>query len=103
MARFGLDTPFRDVASGELAGATVATQLPNIPCRLVQIIAAYDNAGRVYLGGSTVTVKDGTTDVTSGRELSAGQETPGIPLDNLNRLWRICDNAGDDVTYLVLR
>jgi len=28
--------------------------------------------------------------------------TPWLPLDNLNRLYMICANAGDDITYLVL-
>lgn len=89
-------------ASGELAGNAAATQLPNVPCSLAMLKAEYDNVGRVYLGPSTVTKADGSTDTTTGLQLSAGESTPWLPIDNLNRLYRICDNAGDDLTYMVL-
>lgn len=89
-------------ATGELAGATSATQMPTVACKLVKFKAAYDNAGRVYIGGSGVTVANGSTDTTTGYQLSASEETGWIPVDNLNRLYRICDNAGDDLTYLAL-
>jgi hypothetical protein len=89
------------ISSGELAGATSATQMPAIPAQWVKFKAAYDNAGRVYIGASGVTVKDGTTDTTTGLELSAGEETGWLPADgNLNTYYRICDNTGDDLTYL---
>ena len=64
--------------------------------------AVNSNAGDVYIGASTVTVVDGTTDTTSGYELAAGEETGWLPVNNLNLFYRICDNAGDDLTYLVL-
>lgn len=88
--------------SGELQGSTSALQLPTVTCKLVMFVAQAANAGKVYLGVSGVTKIDGTTDTTTGFELSAGQATPWIPVDNLNRLYRICDNAGDDLTYLVM-
>lgn len=87
---------------GELAGSVTAAQMPVLACKLAKFKAAHDNAGRVYIGGSTVTVKDGTTDVTTGLELSAGEETGWLPISNLNILYRICDNAGDDLTYIAL-
>jgi len=89
-------------ATGEIAGAVTATVMPTITCKWVKFKAAYDNAGRVYIGGSGVTVKDGTTDATTGYELSAGEETDWLPVSNLNIFYRICNNAGDDLTYMVL-
>lgn len=88
--------------SGELQGSTSALQLPNIPCKLVKFKARDDNAGNVYIGISGVTKPDGTTDTTTGFQLDAGDDSGWIPVDNLNRLYRICDNAGDDLTYLVM-
>jgi hypothetical protein len=70
---------------------------------MVYIKAVSSNAGGVYIGFLGVTVVDGTTDTTSGYELEAGDAIGPIPLDNLNRLYIICDNAGDDITYLALR
>jgi len=89
-------------STGEVAGATSATIMPTVTCTMVMIKALASNAGNVYLGDSTVTVVDGTTDVTSGWELDAGEETGWIPLDNLNRLYRICNNSGDDVVYFAI-
>lgn len=90
------------VACGELAGSAVALQMPNVACKLVKFKARQDNAGFVYIGGAGVTRPDGTTDVTTGLELDASEETGWLPVDNLNRLYRICDNASDDLTYLAL-
>jgi hypothetical protein len=89
-------------ASGELQGSATVLQLPNVACKLVRFKASYDNVGRVYLGVSGATVANGTTDTTTGLQLSAGDDTGWIPVDNLNRFYRICDNAGDDLTYLAL-
>lgn len=89
-------------ATGELAGATSATQMPNIVCKMVKFKAHADNAGKVYIGGSGVTKVDGTTDTTSGFQLSAGEETGWLLVENLNIFYRICDNTGDDLTYLSL-
>jgi hypothetical protein len=94
--------PYRTVKSGELQGVATATQLPNIACRLVRFKARSDNAGSVYLGGAGVSLPDGTNDITTGLELDAGDDTGWIPCRNLNQFYRICDNAGDDLTYLAL-
>jgi len=89
--------------SGELAGSATALQMPNVPCRMVCFKAQYGNAGRVYIGFSaSITVAAGTTDTTTGLELSAGDITPWLPASNLNLFWRICDNAGDDLTYITM-
>ena len=98
----GFPFTFDAVKCGEVAGSTSASQFPNITCRMVRFKAHADNAGKVYIGGSGVTKVDGTTDTTTGYQLSAGEETPWFPVDNLNRFYRITDNAGDDVTYLAL-
>ena len=94
---------YDSVASGELQGRASALQLPDIPCRAVFFTAIASNAGKVYLGGPGVTVPDGTTDTTSGIELQAGDMTPFIPISNLNKLYRICENAGDDLCYFLVK
>jgi len=90
------------VRTGELAGSATAAQMPDIDCQMVKFKAVIGNAGNVYIGGSGVTVVDGTTDTTSGLELDAGEETPWLNVPNLNIFYRICDNAGDDLTYIAL-
>ena len=93
-------SPSKGGANGEVQGSTSAAQLPSVPCSLAWIKTVSSNAGKVYIGWSTTVSKvDGTTDVTSGLELGAGEAFGPVPLDNLNRLWYICDNAGDDLTY----
>lgn len=93
---------FSNVKNGELQGATSATQMPDVSCAMVKFKALNDNAGNVYIGGSGVTKADGTTDTTSGFQLDAGEETGWLLVSNLNLLYRICDNAGDDLTYIAL-
>jgi hypothetical protein len=86
--------------TGELQGSATALQLPNVPCSRVRIKARSDNAGSVYIGAAGVTLPNGTTDTTTGFELDAGDDTGWMPCDNLNIFYRICDNVGDDLTYL---
>ena len=93
---------YTTVACGELAGSATAVQMPTVACKLVRFKARADNAGRVYIGGSGVTKPDNATDTTTGFELSAGEETGWLPTSNLDVFFRICDNAGDDATYLAL-
>lgn len=93
---------FQTVQSGELAGATSATRMPNVACTLVKFKAASDNVGKVYVGGAGVTKADGTTDTTTGWSLAAGEETPYWPVPNVQSFYRICDNAGDDLVYVAL-
>lgn len=89
--------------TGELAGSASAAQMPDVDCSFVNFKAAYDNAGNVYIGKSGVTKADGSTDTTTGLQLDAGQETGWLPTGgNLNTFYRICDNAGDDLTYVTL-
>lgn len=93
---------YTTIACGELAGSATAVQMPNVACKLVNFKAAVGNAGNIYIGGAGVTKPNGSTDVTTGFELDAGQETGWLPTDNLARFYRICDNTGDDLTYLAL-
>ena len=88
------------VGHGERAGSATAVVLPTLSCRLVCIKAQSGNAGNVYLGNSSaVTVAGGDTDTTTGIELDAGQEI-WLEISNLNQLYMICNNAGDDITYI---
>lgn len=90
------------VAMGERAGSATAVQLADVDGQFFFVGALPTNAGNVYLGNSVaVTVPAGTTDITSGLALEPG-ETVLLPIHNLSQLWIICDNAGDDLSYLVL-
>ena len=93
---------FSTVVTGERAGSAAAVQLPDVAAKIVKIKAQASNAGNVYVGVAGVTKPDGTTDTTSGWELDAGQEIE-LKISNLNMLYIICDNAGDDIVYLVQR
>lgn len=88
--------------NGELAGSTTAAIFPTVACTMAWIKAVASNAGKVYVGGAGVTKPDGSTDTTTGFELGPGEVLGPLAIDNLNRLYRICDNAGDDLTYFVL-
>lgn len=95
---------YTKVITGERAGSATAVRLPQIAAKLVMIKAVASNVGNVYLGdASDTTVINGTTDTTSGYQLAPGETTGWIPIDSLGAFYIICDNAGDDITYMVLR
>lgn len=95
---------YKTIVTGEVGGTSSAERLPDVPCSKVNIRAVQGNSGNVYLGGaSTLTIADGGTDATTGFQLDAGQETGWLELSNLNQLYMICDNPGDDIVYMVLR
>ena len=94
---------YNTAISGERQGSATAVQLPDVPCEMAWISAIKSNAGNVYLGAAGVTIPDGTTDVTSGLQLEAGETVGPLLISNLNILYIICDNAGDDVSYLCFR
>lgn len=98
--QFAAASVYGSVKSGELAGVTSATRLPSVTCAMVAFRAAAANTGKVYIGGAGVTKVDGTTDTTTGMQLSAGEWTPYLFVANLNVFYRICDGAGDALTYL---
>ena len=96
------DRAFGHVASGQVSGSATAQQLPNVPYVRGVIKAEITNAGNVYIGSSSAVtvISDATTNTTTGFQLDAGQELP-ILGTNLNQLWNISDNVGDDITYVV--
>jgi hypothetical protein len=96
---------FTTVRSGEIAGATSATQMPNIPADSGAILlqAPASNVGNVYVGGAGVTKPDGSTDTTTGLEMTPGAMLQFMPCSNLNIYYYICDNVGDDILYMVLQ
>ena len=78
--------------------------MPDISCSKVKFKAVASNSGNVYIGGAGVTkVAGGANNETAGYELDAGQETDWLSVDNLNKLYRICDNAGDELVYIAFR
>ncbi len=99
----GMHETLGTIQTGELAGSASAVQMPNVMCFMVRFKAESSNSGGVYIGAAGVTVADGSTDTTSGFALEPGDDTGWLPVDNLNRFWRICDNAGDDLTYMALK
>ena len=90
------------VICGELVGTVAAVQMPGIACKMVKFKAQHENPSNVYIGGAGVTIVNGTTDTTSGLELSAGEDTGWLTVSNLNVFYRICDSANDHLTYLAL-
>ena len=95
-------TRYDKVISGEIQGSVSAAQMPDLTCRAVTFKAAAANVGNVYIGGAGATVPDGTTDATSGIELQPGDWLQFNPCSNISIFYYICDNAGDDLTYLAL-
>lgn len=93
---------YTTVASGEIQGGTTLAQMPNVSCSMVKFKALASNAGNVYIGGPGVTVADGNSDATSGFELAPGDDSGWIPIDNLNKMYSVSNNNGDDLTYLVV-
>lgn len=84
------------IITNQLAGVTNTEQLPNVPCGKVIIKALAGNTGNVYLGTSSALTK------ATGFQLDSGQEIE-LNIDNLNKLYRICDAVGDSICYMVFR
>lgn len=87
-------------ATGEVAGSLAAEPLPDVPCKMANIKALASNSAAVYIGLDGVTVPDGSDSVTAGWPLSPGDETGWLPLANLSQLSRICEDAGDSLSYI---
>lgn len=107
LASFGVTptvpTAYTVVATGEVAGSTTALQCPAVTSKMVRFKAHDDNVGNVNLGASTsMTIKDGTTDTTSGLILTPGQDTGWIPAASVSLFWHRETNATDDFTYMAL-
>lgn len=99
-----MEQAYKTVVTGHIPGTTSATQLPDIPCSKVKFKANQANSGFVYLGSSGVTKTiTGGVNTTCGYQLDALEDTDWIAVDNLNKFYRICDNAGDNMTFIALR
>jgi hypothetical protein len=94
--------PYTAPLSGAVMCGTVATQLPNVACKLVRFKARTANSGTVFMGTSGVTAAGTVTDTTSGLPLVAGDDTGWIPIDNLSRFFIISGGSPNVITYLAL-
>lgn len=101
MANQDIGAVHHKIYCGEVSGSTSAKVLPSVEGALFWVQANSDNAGKVYIGGSGVTVPNGTTDTTSGVHLNASDMIGPLTLANLNQLYIICTNATDDICYFV--
>jgi hypothetical protein len=90
------------IKTGELAGDQTYVQGPTIGCDYAVLKALASNTGKVYVGfSSAVTVAGTTTNTTMGFELSAGEHML-FEVDNLNKIYYICDNDADDLCYMLV-
>lgn len=90
--------------TGEVSGSVTAKQLPAIKYEMLNIKAALSNTGNVYVGNSSSTIiASGVTNTNTGFELDAGDNIWFPYPGNLNELYIICDNATDDIIYIVLQ
>lgn len=85
-------TPYSGVVTVTTAGTRV--QFSAQACIGVSIKADPDNAGVLYLGGSTV-------DSSNGRVIEAGGVVD-LAIDNLNRLYVDAAEDGDKLSYLAV-
>ena len=82
-------------AVSKVTVSTVA-QLSAQACGLCLLHAAPANTQRITLGGDN-TVTDGV-----GFTLAAGESTPWIPIDNLNRIWVIAASGSQTLEIIYL-
>lgn len=92
----GDNQAYKTILTDQLAGVTNVERLPNVPCGKVIIKALAGNTGNVYLGYDT------SVTTATGFQLDAGDEIE-LNIDNLNKLYRICDGTADSVCYMVFR
>jgi len=90
------------VGHGEITGSLSAAQIArDLPCSIVALYGRADNNGVVSVGNSTaVTIPDGTTNITAGIPVSAGQSTLYMTVRNLNDLACIFSDASDSLLYI---
>lgn len=90
--------------TGQVAGSSTAVQLPTHVCSFVVFKAAASNTSGVFLGpDNSVAVESGTANnFVAGFELESGESTGWLPCRNLNEFWMICDNAADDLLFMLI-
>jgi hypothetical protein len=77
------------------AGTRVQLSSVSQPCREVLVIAKRTNAGRIYVGNSSVSSTD------YGADLGA-KESVSIPVANLNLIYIDSSVDGEGVSYLAI-
>jgi hypothetical protein len=88
------------IKNGQIKVLMTAVQMPDVSGNLIKVKAASSNSGKVYIGGSTITVPNsGDTNTTAGYELGASEET-WLPVSNLKNLYCIGQYDGDKLVYL---
>lgn len=93
------------IKHGEVAVTNSAAALPSRDGAWVKLKALMSNVGKIYVGGSGVTVPDDSTDTTTGWELSPGEETDWLPCNeySMDKIYAIAVEAsGDSLVYLLL-
>jgi hypothetical protein len=93
-------------ANGEISITTSSAAGPDIQAGDVWLSTPSTNSGKVYVGhvdSGSVTVKDGTTDTTSGVELAESVIFGPLKIANLKYLTFIGTDADDSVLYLITR
>lgn len=93
--------------SGEVAASTTAVQFPTAlqsPCKRVILVPRANNGTHSpYIGVSTsVTTADGTTDATTGIELSVSSGQLILDVQNTNQLYYICSSTSAHFTVFIL-
>lgn len=87
---------YNTFGSGTATVGVAAGQLPAVACGLVMFKSRAANTARITLGPTTAVV-DG-----AGYTLEAGDVTPWIPVDRLDRIWAIAAGAGQVLEYMYL-
>lgn len=82
---------------GKLDGVITATQMPVIVIEQVFFRAKLTNTDTIYIGTDNAVTAD------NGIPLNPGEFSPWLPVKSLDLLWYICENAGDDLVYFIVR
>ena len=96
--------PATSGGTGNRACTTTAEQLPAHACRMVKLVAASANAGKVYVGfANTVVGTQGADNEVTGIELSAGQDSGWIPVSDTSMIWVYGSAATQNVSFMWLK
>lgn len=90
---------FTDFGTGQTTVGTTAAQVSStsLPAALVSIKALAANTGTVYVGDSSSVTS------STGYPLAAGEETPPLPVANVDDLYIIGSAANQTVAFLWLK
>jgi hypothetical protein len=98
----GENITYDNLTSGEHIAGTAIAALGTVDASLVKFKSRHTNTGTIYIGGVGVTIPNGTADAMSGWPLTAGEESPWIPISNLSKFYSIASVAAQSVIYWVL-